>query len=97
MENFTKVMASIGSAVIPVGYGLWSVGTFAHKQFVQAQSTSLYRSLESSLASFTGFSQPERITDLGTLAATIGLVYVANEAAKPLVRGFAHLYGAKLE
>ncbi len=34
---------------------------------------------------------------VGTVLMAVGLCNVAYEIAKPLVRGFAHFYGARLE
>lgn len=97
MDNAHKVLASIGSAVAPVAAAYWTAGTAVHEKLVEAQSTPLYQSLEASLAGAIGFTNPNRLTDIGTILMTIGLLYLANEVAKPMVRGFASLYGAKLE
>lgn len=97
MNNAHKVLASIGSAVVPVAAAYWTVGTTLHEKLVETQNTPLYQSLETSLAGTTGFTDPHRLTDIGTILVAIGLLYLANEVAKPMVRGFAHLYGAKLE
>lgn len=97
MNNTKKVLASIGSAIIPVTAAYWTVGTAMHEKLVETQSTPLYQSLEASLAGATGFTDPHRLTDIGTILIAIGLLYIANEIAKPVVRGFAHLYGARLE
>lgn len=97
MDNGKKVMASIGSAIVPVTAAYWTAGTHLHERLVEAQSTPLYQSLEASLASATGFTDPDRLTDVGTILVAIGLCKVAYEVAKPMVRGFARLYGAQLE
>ena len=90
-------MTSIGSAVVPVGAAYWTAGTYLHDRLVEMQDTAPYQSLEASLSSLLGPGDSDRLTMVGTAAITIGLVYLANEVAKPLTRGFAHLYGAKLE
>ena len=97
MDNFTKVMASIGSAVVPIGAAYLAVGTELHERLVGAQNTHWYQSLEASLANATGVTDPERVTNIGTVVAAVGLLYFAYEIAKPVTRGFASFYGARLE
>ena len=97
MDNFKKVMTSIGSAVVPVGAAYWTAGTYLHDRLVEMQNTSPYQSLEASLTSVVGPGDSDRLTMAGTVIMSIGLLYLANEIAKPVTRGFAYLYGAKLE
>ena len=90
-------MASIGSAMVPVAVASWFTGTYLHERLVEAQNTGLYHSLEASLANVPGFTNPDQLTLLGTALMTMGLCTIAYEVAKPMVRGFAHLYRAELK
>ncbi len=98
MNNRARVYASIASAVVPVTAAYWSAGFYVHNRLVELQGTAGYERLEALLLSAQQSSQsPLTPTDLGTIAVALGLGYVYYQVAKPLTRGFARLYGARLE
>lgn len=97
MENATRVMASIGSALLPVGIAQCTAIGYIHQRLVDAQTTPLYSSLESTLIHANGFADPDRLTLAGTALATLAVSAVAYEVARPVVKCFAYLYDAKLE
>ena len=97
MNNQTRVMASIGSAMVPISTAYWIAGSYLHQRLVEAEGGPLHQSLENCLANATGFTDPDRVTLIGTVLVGVGLCKVAYEVGKPIVQGFAYLYNAKLE
>ncbi|MBI5002793.1 hypothetical protein HZC31_05375 [Candidatus Woesearchaeota archaeon] len=97
MNNVTRVIASIGSAMVPITAAYWNAGTYLHQKLVESEGSPLYQSLENCLADTTGFTDPDRVTLIGTALVSVGLCKVAYEVGKPIVQGFAYLYNAKLE
>ncbi|MFH1972144.1 MAG: hypothetical protein ABIJ18_01560 [archaeon] len=97
MNNTNKVMASIGTALVPVGTGYGVTLAYCHNHLEHLQTTPVYQALEQTCASVTGFSDLDRLSDLGTLVAGLVLLKVAYEVAIPTVKGVAKLYGARLE
>ena len=98
MNNTSKVLASVSSAVSLVAPIYWATGTYLHHQLIAFQTSPAYRSLETTLANLSLETKPGQLTTIGTLLISLGLLKLSYEASKPLTRCFADdVYGAKLE
>ena len=95
MKNGTKTLASIVSAVAPVTVAYFAAGNYIHENFLE-KGRPIYNSLES-LANTLGNTTPQNLSDIATIGLTLALMQVAYRVALPLTRGFARVYGAKLE